>query len=166
MIICVSLSFITLGIVIYDKFIRKEPEKTIIKPVSVDYNSMKNAIADIKIDYSELARKMKSDDKHIYLNVCDTCEEIDESNIDEASGTKKELGKDTVEKVINKLKDASKVELLSTSKVCSLYTYYVEDVITIFEADDPNILLVGIEGEGYAYHFNGENVKSFLESFK
>ena len=33
MVCCVVLSFVTLGIVCYDKFIRKEPEKTILKPV-------------------------------------------------------------------------------------------------------------------------------------
>lgn len=33
MILCVCLSLVTLGIVIYDRFIRKEPEHAILKPI-------------------------------------------------------------------------------------------------------------------------------------
>ena len=38
MIICASLSFITLGIVVFDKFIREEPEKTVVKPPVAEYS--------------------------------------------------------------------------------------------------------------------------------
>ena len=33
--ICVCLSLITLGIVVYDRFIRKEPERAVLKPIEV-----------------------------------------------------------------------------------------------------------------------------------
>ena len=40
MIICVCLSITTLGIVIYDRFIRKEPEPAVLKPI--DTNNQKD----------------------------------------------------------------------------------------------------------------------------
>ena len=46
MIICVCLSIVTLGIVIYDRFIRKEPEHAVLKPIDsvsiIDNNQQKN----------------------------------------------------------------------------------------------------------------------------
>ena len=39
MIICVCLSITTLGIVIYDRFIRKEPEHAVLKPITIDNNN-------------------------------------------------------------------------------------------------------------------------------
>ena len=38
MIICVCLSIATLGLVIYDRFIRKEPEHAILKPIEGQLN--------------------------------------------------------------------------------------------------------------------------------
>ncbi len=42
MIICVCLSIVTLGLVIYDRFIRKEPEHAVLKPITIDNNQIDN----------------------------------------------------------------------------------------------------------------------------
>ena len=41
MIICVCLSIVTLGLVIYDRFIRKEPEHAVLKPIEGTLNCPK-----------------------------------------------------------------------------------------------------------------------------
>ncbi len=40
------------------------------------------------------------------------------------------------------------------------------DIYIYFEADDPSILLVGLNGNGYAYHFAGEDIRDFLKNLK
>ncbi len=39
--ICVALSIITLGIVVYDRLVRKEPEHVILKPIEIDGDTNK-----------------------------------------------------------------------------------------------------------------------------
>ncbi len=63
MTICVCLSITTLGIVIYDRFIRKEPETAVLKPINTDNNSYQ------KIDNSKGTYYVQQGDSYqIYSN--------------------------------------------------------------------------------------------------
>ena len=65
MIICVCLSITTLGIVIYDRFIRKEPEHAVLKPITIDNND--NSYK--KIDNSKGTYYVQQGDRYqIYSN--------------------------------------------------------------------------------------------------
>ena len=187
MIICVCLSITTLGIVIYDRFIRKEPEHAVLKPITVDnqnttinndnknYNTNNLTLEEdnndnISIDYEktqkDLIDKVNKNIDKIILKRCESCKGIDYDNSSNAKCSDKEMSVNSINEVINKLKTASKVELLPTSKACSLYTYTVGNDLVVFEADDTSILLVGLNNNGYAFHFPGENVVDFLSKLK
>ena len=80
MIICVCLSITTLGIVIYDRFIRKEPEHAVLKPIMVDNQSSENNVANNnikkfskldKITLSENNKTITVNDKNVTLKVID-----------------------------------------------------------------------------------------------
>ena len=78
MIICVCLSLATLGIVIYDRFIRKEPEHAVLKPLD------NNGISYKKIDDSKGTYYIQQGDTYqIYWNdgVFDNGGDFDESKL-------------------------------------------------------------------------------------
>ena len=80
--------------------------------------------------------------------------------------TKTNLGVNSIKTFVNKLKSANLVEYIPTSKECSEYTYTIGSDLSAFEADDKSILLVGINCNGYAFHFTNENMIDFLINLK
>ena len=197
--LCVCLSIITLGLVIYDRFIKEEPEHAILKPIEIvpntndnkqnnDSNNNKTTPTnsnvgknntsglrdyegkDASINYEQLEKtlisKVNSKQEKIILQNCVNCKDIDFDNYDKAKCTKKELSVSSISQILNKLKSANLVEYVSASKPCSEYTYSVGSDFDAFEADDKSILLVGVNGNGYAFHFNNENVTDFLSKLK
>ena len=75
----------------------------------------------------------------------------------------KNLDTSAIAKVINKLKEAKYVEYMPTSKNCVLYNFSVGSDLIAFEDDDPTVMLVGINGDGFAFHFD-ESVIDFFKS--
>ena len=59
--------------------------------------------------------------------------------------------------------EAKYVEYMPTSKNCVLYNFSVGSDLIAFEADDPTVMLVGINGDGFAFHFD-ESVIDFFKS--
>ena len=176
MTICVTLSIITLGIVIYDKFIKKEETKTCNCPTCVVGDNtkqerkvtVKKDTEDYVLDFDSLedrlANSVNNDHKKIVLSMCD-CNGIDFDNIEDMTCDNKELSVDSIGVVINKLYSSKKVEWVPTSRACADYTYLIEDShFFIFEADDKSILLAGIDQDGYAFHYDNEDVRDFLKN--
>lgn len=160
-----------LGMLVYLLFFNKKEELKPVDnpPINNNENKSDGPYANF-LDYEKIKNDLVNNvisGKRIYLENCESCEGIDFDNYDEAVCHKKELTINSITTFINKLKKATKVEELPTSKACSLYSYWIEDSgLSAFEADDPSILLVGLNGKGYAYHFAGEDVKDFLKNLK
>lgn len=155
------LIIVLLSLLIYMVFIKKE-----------DNEGINNNNSEVSFDYNKIEKDLTSElnNKTIYLESCDCSEVLDYDSVDKAKCSKKIISNDTISTFINKLKTADKIELISTSKVCSEYTYSVftndtnERLLIAYVADDTSILLVGIRDNGYALHFVGENVNEFLSS--
>ena len=110
----------------------------------------------------KLEKKVDNYEEKITLVTRESC------NGDEGSNTTvgqkvKELSMDSITKVIDKLRSSKKIEYLSTSRTCSLYNFQIGNDLTVFEADDDHILLVGIEGNGFAFHYD-DSVLDFFKS--
>ena len=180
-----GIIIILLGLCIYFMFIKKdnkeisgnqptnsEKEKEERKEAKQTNNTLglKGSNGeDISLNYEELEKKllnMVNNGTKVYLDHCDNCSDIDYDNIDEAQCSKKELSVNVVKNLINKLKNANKVEYMPTSRPCAEYTFSIDNGIVAYEADDKSILLVGVNNNGYAFHFTNENIVDFLSNLK
>ena len=167
---------------IYFIFIKKDKKAVDVEPSNnVEINEKNNTEGlkdsdgkDISIDYENLEKELIDNvDKNGYLVYLDYCKDctLNTSETDDIYCSKKTLSKNSIVTIINKLKSASKVEFMPTGRNCAVYTYSIsnqngENLLVAYEADDASILLVGIKGQGYAYHFNGENIINFFNSLQ
>jgi len=146
-------------LIIYMVFIKKD-----------DNEGINNNNSEVSFDYNEIEKELTSElnNKTIYLESCDCSKVLDYDSVNKAKCSKKIISNDTISTFINKLKTANKIELISTSKACSEYTYSVftndtnETLLIAYVADDTSILLVGIGDTGYAFHFTGENMNELF----
>ena len=123
--------------------------------ISIDYKSLKKEL---------IARIDNDPNTNAYLETCDNFER--ERTV---------LSTTSVEQLIDKLMTANSISKLPTSMTCPNYTYTVstnidndmtrENIIIAMYSNDDNILLVGIKGEGYAFHFD-TSLNGLLESLK
>lgn len=156
--ILLSIIGILLLLCIYLLFIKKDTANNTLGLKDASGN-------DISINYEKLEIELLKNN-NVYLSVCESCAEIDEGNINDVKCNKKSLSVSTISTFISKLKSAKSVEYLPTSKVCSLYTYSVGNDFVAFDGDDTSILLVGLNNNGYAFHFPNENIVTFLNGLK
>ncbi len=115
---------------------------------------------------NKLTKKINEQKKKAILSNCD-CNGISYDNIESMNCDNKELSIDSVKMVINKLFSSKKVVWVPTSRICADYTYLIEDSnFFLMEADDKSIILAGIDNDGYAFHYDGEDVRDFLRNLK
>jgi len=163
---------------VYFLFIKKDKPEEQVKPQDIHETEdikknntfgLKDVDGnDISLDYEKLEQdlinKVKSGSVKIELQHCENCEDFDYDNADSVKCTKKELGVNSITVFISKLKSANSVEYLPTGRECSEYVYSVGNEFFGFEADDSSILLMGINNNGYAFHFDNENMIEFLSN--
>ena len=103
-------------LIIYMVFIKKD-----------DNEGINNNNSEVSFDYNEIEKELTSElnNKTIYLESCDCSKVLDYDSVNKAKCSKKIISNDTISTFINKLKTANKIELISTSKACSEYTYSV-----------------------------------------
>ncbi len=136
-----------------------------------DYKQVYDSMyGDVTLNYDTLRSNLFNQadaGKKIILKNCTNCHEIDYENANEATCTEMELTRESIDKVIDKLKSAKGLKVLSTGKLCSMYTYHIGDYITVFESDDRKSLLVGLGDKDYGYAFDyDEEVLLFFEGLK
>ena len=177
MIVCVLLSVAILCILSYDRFLRKKDELKCNCPAPIINDGPKerkitvakgeeNYVLDFDDIEDRLLKNANNNHKKVILSSCD-CKGIGYDNIESMNCDNKELSVDSIGEVINKLYNAKKVEWVPTSKICADNTFLVEDSnFFMFEADDKSIILAGIDQDGYAFHFDGEDVRDFLKGLK
>jgi len=178
-IILLSIVIVLLaGILVYLLFFNNKDEKVIDNKENTIQESVKKErkitinkddddyILDFDDIENRLIKKIDEQKKKAILSSCD-CNGIDYDNIESMNCDNKELSSDSVKAVINKLFSSKKIEWVPTSRICADYTYLVEDSnFFLMEADDKNIILAGIDNDGYAFHFPGEDVRDFLKNLK
>ncbi|MBP5684088.1 MAG: hypothetical protein J6X02_02395 [Bacilli bacterium] len=131
----------------------------------IEENKEENSDGDININFSTLEDDLLAvinEGNKVSLSHCTNCEAIDYDNSKEVICSEKELLNETVTKVVEKLKSAKKISYLPTSKPCAIYNYSIGNYLIVFESDDQKSLLVGLNGEGYAFDYD-ENVIPFFE---
>ena len=168
MIICTLLSIAILGIVSYDKFFRKKEEpvcncqtpNNIEEPKKEKKITIKKGDEDYILDFDDLETRLLNSSNIVKLVTCD-CTDIDYDNIETMKCSNKELSKESIKKVMDKLYNAKKVVWAPTGRVCVEYEYAVGDFF-MFEADDKSIILASIDEDGYAFYYDNEDVRDFL----
>ncbi len=170
MFVCVFLSIVTLGIVAYDKFIKKKDEPSCncprceIKDSKTERKiTVKKDDKDYVLDFDDIESRLLNSQDKATLTICN-CKDIDLDNIDDMKCNNKDLSKESIKKVINKLYNAKKVVWAPTGKMCAEYKYAAGDDFFLFEADDTSILLVSIDQDGYAFYYENEDVRDFLKN--
>ena len=179
-IILLSIIIVLLvGIMVYLLFFNKKDENKVIdskenttiesvkkeRKISVNKADV-NYVLDFDDIENRLIKKIDEQKKKAILSSCD-CNGIDYDNVESMNCDNKELSSDSVKIVINKLFSSKKIEWVPTSRICADYTYLVEDSnFFLMEADDKSIILAGIDNDGYAFHYDGEDVRDFLKSLK
>lgn len=83
MIICVCLSITTLGIVIYDRFIRKEPEHAVLKPIDVvpNNNQEKKFTKLEKIELDDKGKNITINNKNVVVKATDDALYVNEKKV-------------------------------------------------------------------------------------
>ncbi len=169
MITCTLLSIAILGIVSYDKFFRKKEEpicncqtpNNIEEPKKERKITIKKGDEDYILDFDDLETRLLNSSDVVKLTTCD-CTDVDYDNTESMKCTNKELSKETIKKVIDKLYNAKKVVWAPTGRMCVEYEYVAGDFF-MFEADDTSIILASIDQDGYAFYYDNEDVREFLK---
>ena len=171
LVICALIS-ITLGVLLYiDNSEKPSPESnqvdnTDTEEISFDYEGLED----------ELVKLIEKDENtKAYISTCKD-NGVDENNNPNLDIDNKELSIDSVMEVVNKLKQANKVEKTTSARTCPAYIYLIttdidgenrKDHFLLDYGEDKTSLLVGYKDEGYAFYYNSsDELKGFLENLK
>lgn len=158
----------------------KEKETTYKKetvPPSNDENKQEKVVAkNSKFDYDGMQAKIEDymdnvKSTHPYLS---TCKLADASSSNAFDKTHKILSKDSITKVFNKLKAASKVEEIKYEVTCPGYSFSISDniysstnqgdllnIVYVPNKDNKKSLLVAIDVENYASSYTTKYLYSY-----
>ena len=183
------------GYICYDKLLRNndndQVENNNVKEEKEDKtesneNTLVDNSANLDFDFDELSNTLHSavdkDDITTFVSKC----ESNDSNPNEppqTSHSNRVVSIDSIDIVINKLKSAQSLEKNITYSwfgcppksvtyyvsvnSTDLQTFHGQSVFSLNYADGDNILLVGYNDVGYAFHFNSsEEINNFIESLK
>lgn len=122
------------------------------------------------VNYEKLISEINKDGVKARITKCDCSEVYDETDSDKAKCKTYQLEIKDVEKIVNKMASTKKYEEVATGRICAEYAVEVIDenkdtILTAFEADDPQYLLAGIKGEGFAFEFAKEDIRNFLKKY-
>lgn len=137
-------------------------------------------------DFNELSNTLHSSlEKENMQALVSTCEEksVDENGIPNTEYKNNVVSKDTVDTIINKLKEAKTIDNNITFSWFGCppkqIAYYIsvnsndqiqlhsQSKFSLYYANGEDILLVGYNSNGYAFHYNSkEEISNFIESLE
>lgn len=142
MIICVCLSITTLGIVIYDRFIRKEPEPAVLKPIDLG-----NQMVNDNENNDQLKKELNTINNQLMNLLSNTSKENFEIE------AKKYLSDEMISKLLKYYDNDTKSFCLDTAACGASGGYFLEETdimyrdFEIVSVSDKIIKANGIYGE-------------------
>ena len=171
-----------------NKVIKEKDNKNTIKEneqIDNNDNIKDDTIEQEEIDLDkwkeEISSSVKNNKLITILSKCES-ETIEEGSLPKTTYNITEVSNDTINTIIEKLKTAKSIDKNITFSWNSCppksITYYISTNSTNIEeirnnntfslnyANSDDILLVGYNQKGYAFHFNSDEIINFIESLK